>query len=90
MQPETLEAGYWSAYRDFYRWGSILQAANTKPDLLGKLRHLAYTGGWKKAEPLWEGIIHSGSLPRLLPILETVLEGIHPAKRAPAPAAEPV
>ena len=31
MSPEALEAGYWRAYRDFYRWGSILRGARTKP-----------------------------------------------------------
>lgn len=73
MSADTLERGYWSAYRDFYRWGSILQAASTKPGFSQKLRHLAYTGAWKKAEPLWDWVIRSGLLPHFLPILEAVL-----------------
>src|SRR5438046_839324 len=27
----VLEAGYWRAYRDFYRWSNILRGAATKP-----------------------------------------------------------
>src|SRR6266511_1644099 len=30
MSAESLEAGYWRAYRDFYRWGSIFRGAWTK------------------------------------------------------------
>jgi radical SAM superfamily enzyme YgiQ (UPF0313 family) len=36
MSAEALEAGYRRAYRDFYRWGSILRGASTKPNLLGR------------------------------------------------------
>ncbi|MBE0697398.1 MAG: hypothetical protein IH586_10785, partial [Anaerolineaceae bacterium] len=35
----------------------------------------AYTGGWKKAEPVWDWIVRGGLLPRFLPVLETVLSG---------------
>ncbi len=77
MIPQALEAGYWAAYRSFYGWKSIFQAAWTKPDLGGKLRHLAYSGGWKKAEPLWDWVIRHGQLPRFLPLLEAVLGGFH-------------
>jgi radical SAM superfamily enzyme YgiQ (UPF0313 family) len=86
MTPETLEAGYWEAYRRFYSWRSIFASAWTKPDLAGKLRRLAYTGGWKKAEPLWDWVIRSGVLPRFLPVLESVLAGSakHPKLAEPA------
>ena len=33
MTAETLEAGYWRAYRDFYRWGSIFRGAATRETL---------------------------------------------------------
>lgn len=82
MSAETLETGYWSAYQSFYRWSAIFQAAWTKPDLPGKLRHLAYSGGWKKAEPLWDWVIRHGRLPRFLPVLETVLGGLDMFTRA--------
>jgi radical SAM superfamily enzyme YgiQ (UPF0313 family) len=73
MSVEALEAGYWNSYRSFYSWKSIAQAAWTRPDWSGKLQHLAYTAGWKKAEPLWDWIIRNGLLPKFLPVLEGVL-----------------
>lgn len=72
---EALEAGYWRAYRDFYRWPAILQGAWTKPDLPGRLRHLAYAGGWKKFEPLWDLVIRLKRVSNFLPLLERLLEG---------------
>jgi radical SAM superfamily enzyme YgiQ (UPF0313 family) len=75
LSPEVLEAGYWQAYRDFYEWGSIWRGAATKPSLSGRLRHLAYAGGWKKFEPLWDWVIRAKQTTRLLPTLETILAG---------------
>lgn len=75
MTPQALEAGYWRAYRDFYRWGSILRGAWSKPALRGRLRHAAYAAGWKKFEPLWDWIIRLRRVGRALPMLEAVLEG---------------
>ncbi len=75
MTPEALEAGYWQAYRDFYRWSAIFQGAWTKPDLPGRLRHLAYAGGWKKFEPLWDLVIRLKRVSNFLPLLERLLEG---------------
>jgi len=75
IAPEVLEAGYWRAYREFYRWGSIFQGAWNKSTLTGKLRHLAYAGGWKKFEPFWDWVIHMKWVSALLPLLESVLEG---------------
>ncbi len=59
---EALEAGYWRAYRDFYRWGSILRGASHKETWTGRLRHVAYAGGWKKLEPMWDGASVRASL----------------------------
>lgn len=73
IAPEALEAGYWRAYRDFYRWGSIFQGASSKPTLMGKLRHIAYAGGWKKLEPMWDWVIRARRVGQLLPVLEGVL-----------------
>jgi radical SAM superfamily enzyme YgiQ (UPF0313 family) len=63
MTAEELESGYWRAYRDFYRWGSIFRGAWTKDTLKGRLRHAAYAGGWKKFEPLWDLVIRTRRLP---------------------------
>ena len=68
MTAEALEAGYWKAYRDFYRWGAIFKSAAVKPDVAGTLRHLAYAGGWKKFEPLWDIVIRVGQVSRFLPM----------------------
>jgi radical SAM superfamily enzyme YgiQ (UPF0313 family) len=73
MSGEVLEAGYWRAYRDFYRWGSILRGALTQPTLDRRLRHAAYAAGWKKFEPLWDLVIRAGRVSRMLPVLEAVL-----------------
>ncbi len=89
MSAETLEAGYWHAYRDFYRWRAIFKGAWTKEDFLGRLRHIGYAGGWKKFEPLWDWVIRAKRAGSMLPALETILScfGKHPARRKPeAPA----
>jgi radical SAM superfamily enzyme YgiQ (UPF0313 family) len=89
MTTAELEAGYWRAYRDFYRWGSILRAAATKPTLAGRLRHVAYAGGWKKLEPLWDVVIRSGLIGRTRPLLERVLDTAQEGARRP-PLSEPL
>jgi radical SAM superfamily enzyme YgiQ (UPF0313 family) len=75
LAPEALEKGYWSAYRQFYRWGSILRGARAQKKWLGRLQHLAYAVGWKKLEPLWDFVIRTRQLARMLPVLETLLGG---------------
>lgn len=75
LTPEVLEAGYWRAYRDFYRWGSIFSSASRKAAVGGKLRHIAYAGGWKKFEPMWDLIIRARRATHMLPVLESILAG---------------
>jgi radical SAM superfamily enzyme YgiQ (UPF0313 family) len=75
MIPEALEAGYWRAYKDFYRWGSIFRGAATKSQFTGRLRHMAYAAGWKKFEPLWDWIIRARRVSNMLPMLEAILTG---------------
>src|SRR6202165_1811388 len=69
LDPSALEAGYWRAYREFYRWASIVRGASTKNSLRGRLRHVAYAGGWKKFEPFWDVAIRTGQVLHLLPVL---------------------
>jgi len=91
MTGHDLEAGYRRAYKDFYRWGSIVQGARTKPDLIGRLRHLSYAGGWKKFEPMWDWVIRAKRVAQFLPLLETVLDGFptpDARREAPDPAPE--
>lgn len=73
LSPDELEAGYWRSYREFYSWSSIFQGAWTKDTWTDRLRHLAYTGAWKKADPLWDGLIRLKQVNHLLPMLENVL-----------------
>ncbi len=74
MSAEELESGYWAAYRDFYRWSSIWKAAFAHGDLREHARHLAYTGGWKKLEPMWDLAIRGGKVHAFVPLLETILD----------------
>lgn len=75
ISPEALEAGYWRAYQEFYRWSAIFRGAATKDTLTGKMRHIAYAGGWKKFEPLWDAMIRLKRVARMRPVLEEVLTG---------------
>ncbi|MFZ5940387.1 MAG: B12-binding domain-containing radical SAM protein [Bacteroidota bacterium] len=75
LSPEELEAGYRTAYREFYSWPNIFKAANTHESLRQRIRHLLYTGGWKKFENFWSLIIRTGGLQRMLPLLELLLSG---------------
>jgi radical SAM superfamily enzyme YgiQ (UPF0313 family) len=75
LTTRQLEEGYRRAYRDFYRWGSILRGARAQPTPRGKARHVAYAGGWKKFEPLWDLAIRAKRVGRGLPVLEAILSG---------------
>jgi radical SAM superfamily enzyme YgiQ (UPF0313 family) len=76
MSAQVLEEGYWQAYRDFYRWGSILRAASAQEGWAARLRHVAYTSAWKKFEPLWDWVIRAKRVSGMLPLLEAVLAGV--------------
>jgi hypothetical protein len=64
---------YWRAYRNFYRWGSLLQSASAHDSVAASLRHLAYAAGWKKFEPLWDLMIRAKRAGMMLPVLEEIL-----------------
>ena len=81
MPPEVLRAGYLRAYRDFYLWGSILRGAAGQPSPSQALRHVAYAGGWKKFEPMWDLVIRARRVDRLLPLLEGTLDAYGRARR---------
>jgi radical SAM superfamily enzyme YgiQ (UPF0313 family) len=83
MTPEQLEAGYWWAYDEFYRWRSIVRSASVKPTAAGRLRHVAYSAGWKKFEPLWDLVVRAKRVPAMLPVLEAVLSGFGSEPRQP-------
>ena len=75
MSADLLEAGYWRAYRDFYRWRNIFRASSAHEGFLERTRHLVYAGGWKKFEPLWDAVIRAKRVANFLPLLEMALAG---------------
>jgi len=75
LSPQALEAGYWHAYREFYRWRNILEGSKAHDGITNQLRHIAYAGGWKKFEPMWDWVIRAKRVTNLLPVLEAVLAG---------------
>lgn len=76
MTPTQLEAGYWRAYQEFYRWSAIWRGASSKASVPAQLRHFAYAAGWKKFEPLWDWLIRAKRVTQALPLLERVLSGL--------------
>jgi radical SAM superfamily enzyme YgiQ (UPF0313 family) len=85
MDAVELEAGYRQAYRDFYSWKGIFRSAQAqaKEDVVGMVRHLAYTGGWKKCDPVWSMLIKAGQLNPMNKIFEAVLGGFGQPKTRP-------
>ena len=83
MSAQALEAGYWHAYQEFYRWENILASARVEQGWSEIARHLGYVGAWKKFEPLWDWVIRARRVGNLLPALESVLAGFgrHPETR---------
>lgn len=75
ISPEKLEAGYWRSYQEFYRWKNIFRSAQAHEKISDGIRHLAYTSGWKKFEPLWDWVIRARRVANMLPVLESVLAG---------------
>jgi radical SAM superfamily enzyme YgiQ (UPF0313 family) len=80
MTPAELLEGYHRAYRDFYTWGSIFSGAFGQSTVHRTMRHLAYAGGWKRLEPLWDAIIRSRHVSAMLPLLEATLDAFGRAR----------
>jgi len=78
-----LEAGYHWAYREFYRWNSIGQAALCHGSLKHQAKHFFYAAGWKKFEPLWNAVIRARQLRAMTPLLESVLSKVSDRETAP-------
>ncbi|GAB1370446.1 radical SAM protein [Candidatus Kapaibacterium sp.] len=71
-----LKYGYDWAYKEFYSWSNILKSSVTHSSHKHKLKHLFYTGGWKKFEPVWNFLIKTQQLNNMLPVLETLLSKV--------------
>lgn len=82
MSAADLEAGYARARRRFYSWRGIFDAAAAHEGWGPHVRHLAYAGGWKKAEPIWDVLIRLRRVGSCMALLEDVLDAARPRSRA--------
>jgi radical SAM superfamily enzyme YgiQ (UPF0313 family) len=76
LTPEELKQGYDWAYREFYRWGSIIKAASAHSTTKHSLKHFAYSAGWKKFERAWDFVIRLKQLSQMRPVLEAILSRV--------------
>lgn len=74
LSTDEIEAGYWKSYRDFYSWRSIIKSLNANPAMIDKIRHLIYTGAWKKMDPVWSLVIAMRRLPAATRVLRSILK----------------
>lgn len=86
MTRAELQNGYLRAYRDFYSLPNIFRAASAHASLARSAKHLAYSIGWKRCEPIWDWVIRARSLTRARPLLETVLTTVRRASQPPSPS----
>ena len=73
MSREELKRGYDWAYREFYRWGNIIETASAHESVKHQLKHFFYSAGWKKFERAWDLAIRIKQLSQMRPLLEAVL-----------------
>lgn len=83
LTAEELKNGYDWAYKDFYSWSNILKSSMNHDSVKHKMKHLFYTGGWKKFEPFWNLIIKTNGLNKMLPLLESILSEVKYSKNIP-------
>ena len=76
ISAEDLKVGYDWAYKEFYSWNNILKSSLNHDSVKHQLKHLFYSGGWKKFEPLWNFIIKTEGLNKMLPLLESLLSKV--------------
>ncbi len=93
LNEHELKDGYDWAYDSFYSWQNIAAASLQHENVKQAIKHFAYAGGWKKFEPLWNFMIKTQGLNKMLPLLEAILSKVNgktktgnPEKRSPFPA----
>jgi len=90
LDAAALKKGYDWAYRSFYSWSNILRASLGHDKIKHQIKHFAYAGGWKKFEPMWNFLIKSEGLNKMLPLLEAILSKVNrkgsPGSASPFPA----
>ncbi|HEY0678557.1 MAG TPA: radical SAM protein [Chitinophagaceae bacterium] len=77
LSATALKKGYDHAYRSFYTWSNIFKASMQHEEWKHRIKHFTYAGGWKKFEPLWNFMIKTHGLNRMLPLLEAVLSKVN-------------
>jgi len=91
LTADELKKGYDWAYHSFYSWSNIWKASWQHEKFKHVIKHFSYAGGWKKFEPLWNFMIKTKGLNKMLPLLEAILSKIDNKKnvtreRSPFPA----
>ena len=86
LTAEQLKEGYDWSYRSFYTWRNIVNAAVQHRSVGHRVRHAAYSAGWKKFEPAWDFVIRVRQLAQMRPLLEQILS---PAAPRVDPAGSP-
>jgi radical SAM superfamily enzyme YgiQ (UPF0313 family) len=76
LTPRELKDGYDWAYREFYRWSSIVRGSLAHGSVKHQAKHFFYAAGWKKFERLWDLVIRAGELRKMTPVLEGVLSKV--------------
>ena len=77
LNESDLKEGYDWAYRSFYSWKNIAKASLQHDNMKQVIKHFAYAGGWKKFEPLWNFMIKTKGLNKMLPLLESILSKVN-------------
>jgi radical SAM superfamily enzyme YgiQ (UPF0313 family) len=75
-----LKKGYDWSYKSFYSWSNIFKASLQHDNVKHAIKHFSYAGGWKKFEPLWNFMIKTHGLNKMLPLLEAILSKVHKRK----------
>ena len=77
LTADELKNGYNWAYKEFYSWSNIFRSSLHHESNKHKLKHLFYSGGWKKFEPVWNFLIKTKGLNNMLPLLESILTEVN-------------
>lgn len=88
LSERQLKEGYDWAYKEFYSWKNILRSSMNHDSYKHKAKHLFYTAGWKKFEPVWNVLIKTQGLNTMLPILESILSKVKNTTRSAQPYAK--
>jgi radical SAM superfamily enzyme YgiQ (UPF0313 family) len=81
LDAQQLKRGYDWSYKSFYSWRNITKASMQHQNFKQIVKHFTYAGGWKKFEPLWNFMITTKGLNKMLPLLEAILSKVNHRKK---------